>query len=108
MAGGAVIVSTVASCVGTIGAGLEGTSPEGGAAGMGALLPARIRRLSNAEFDATTHGLLGTQQTFASMLPSDVRQGSYNAGGFPAASATARIAACTILAPVGVTPGPVS
>lgn len=53
----------------------------------------RIRRLSNAEFDATTHALLGTQQTFVSMLPKDVRQGSYSAGGFPTAGFTRNAAA---------------
>ncbi|MGH7440550.1 MAG: DUF1592 domain-containing protein, partial [Polyangiaceae bacterium] len=57
------------------------------------LLPARIRRLSNAEFDATTHALLGTNQKFASTLPADVRQGSFNAGGFPGAGFTRNSAA---------------
>jgi hypothetical protein len=111
----------VASCVGTIGEGLNdnatggdagthassGSGPNAGAdAGAGAtaaadaaadgrgaagkmtLLPTRIRRLSNDEFDASTHALLGTSQTFASTLPDDVRQGSFNAGGFSAAGFT--------------------
>ena len=65
----------------------------GAAAGAITLLPARIRRLSNAEFDASTHALLGTSQSFASKMPADVRQGSFNAGGFPAAGFTRNAAA---------------
>jgi hypothetical protein len=56
-------------------------------------LPARIRRLTNAEFDATAHALLGTSQTFAATFAKDVRQGSYVAGGFPAAGFTRNAAA---------------
>jgi hypothetical protein len=94
----------LAACIGAIGgpgdgpgangAGPSGSSssPLGGGAVVGpdggiiaSLLPVRIRRLSNAEFDASTHVLLGTQQTFASQLPADIRQGSYLAGGLPVA-----------------------
>lgn len=104
LSGVCAFVVGVAACVGTIGDGLGGTSADAGA-GVGAadsgvvipgsmtLLPARVRRLSNAEFDATTHALLGTKQTFAAMLPVDVRQGSFNAGGFPAAGFTRNAAA---------------
>jgi hypothetical protein len=57
------------------------------------LLPARVRRLTNAEFDNTTHALLGTTQTFANTFNADQRQGSYSAGGFPAAGFTRNAAA---------------
>ncbi len=113
----------VAACAGTVGnglndnttggadAGTQGTSgsgPDGGAtatsaadagadggavAGKMTLLPTRIRRLSNAEFDASTHALLGTSQKFASTLPADVRQGSFNAGGVQTAGFTRNSAA---------------
>jgi hypothetical protein len=93
---GAFVIG-VASCVGTIGDGLGGAAAAGADSGVKpgsmTLLPARVRRLSNAEFDATTHALLGTKQTFAAMLPVDVRQGSFNAGGFPAAGFTRNAAA---------------
>lgn len=115
LGGGTALVCAIASCVGTIGqvsdepspsqaaltsapSGSSASSGSSGSAtsvspGTSTLLPARIRRLSNAEFDATTHSLLGTSQTFASTLPADVRQGSYNAGGFPAAGFTRNAAA---------------
>ena len=98
LAGAGGFVIGIASCVGTIGDGLGGAgAATAGDAGTSAaamnLLPARVRRLSNGEFDATTHALLGTSQTFASMLPVDVRQGSFNAGGFPAAGFTRNAAA---------------
>jgi hypothetical protein len=95
----------LAACVGAIGSAGDGpgqggelssSSALGGggdAASVATLLPVRIRRLSNNEFDATTHALLGTEQTFASTFASDVRQGSYNAGGFPAAGFTRNAAA---------------
>jgi len=101
---GAIVASLVASCLGTVGAPGGGGGPSAsvsGSSGSYTLLPARIRRLSNAEFDTTTHALLGTNQTFASNLPTDVRQGSYNAGGFPAAGFTRNAAAVfdTVSAP---------
>jgi len=97
----------LAACVGAIGSAgngpgqggqLSSSSALGGggggdAAAVATLLPVRIRRLSNNEFDATTHALLGTEQTFASTFAADVRQGSYNAGGFPAAGFTRNAAA---------------
>src|SRR5579862_4447617 len=97
------LILGVAGCYGTIGDGGVGGGAGGGAggdadggastAGGGLLLPARIRRLTNAEFDATTHALLGTSQTFAATFAKDVRQGSYVAGGFPAAGFTRNAAA---------------
>jgi hypothetical protein len=45
---------------------------------MGALLPARVRRLTNAEYDASVHMLLGTKQTpAAASFPPDARQDSF-------------------------------
>jgi hypothetical protein len=41
------------------------------------LLPARIRRLTNDEYDATVQALLGTQQTFAANLAVDARQSDF-------------------------------
>ncbi len=109
---GALAACGLAACVGAIGGpgGEEGsgetTTTGTGGLTIGAdggvvtptnatasLLPVRIRRLSNGEFDASIHALLGAQQSYASMLPSDVRQGSYNAGGFPAAGFTRNAAA---------------
>lgn len=66
-----------------------GTSgaPSGGSAGVGAaasadsaLLPARIRRLTNAEYDASVQALLGTTATPSVTLafPPDTRQGPTN------------------------------
>jgi hypothetical protein len=68
------------------GAGSSGVGADGGLSAS--YLPTRIRRLTNAEFDNTTAVLLGTQQTYASTFNADQRQGSYNAGGFPAAGFT--------------------
>jgi hypothetical protein len=49
----------------------------GGAAA--ALLPARDRRLTNAEYDASVQALLGTMQTpAASTFPPDARQGGFS------------------------------
>lgn len=47
-----------------------GTDPE-------ALLPTRIRRLSNAEYDASTAALLGTSERLASSFAPDSRQSGY-------------------------------
>lgn len=100
----AAVIAGIAACEGTIGdagqplsasgsgstGGAGGVSVDGGDAGAFAssYLPARIRRLTNAEFDNSTSALLGTTQQFASTFNADVRQGSYNAGGFPAAGFT--------------------
>ncbi len=98
-----------AGCVGTIGnAGSEGaatgssSSTGGGGAGganadggsfTASLMATRVRRLTNAEFDATAHALLGTSQSFAATFAQDVRQGSFIAGGFQAAGFTRNAAA---------------
>jgi hypothetical protein len=73
-----------AACKGTV-EGPSGVSPTGGAGSAGApdpaaaaLIPARIRRLSNAEYDASVQALLGTKQTpAASTFPPDARQGGF-------------------------------
>jgi hypothetical protein len=50
----------------------------GGTVPTGALLPARVRRLTNAEYDASVQALLGTSQTpAATSFPPDSRQSGY-------------------------------
>ena len=73
-----------AACRGTIEGSSGGTSTgAAGAAGApdsttAALIPARIRRLTNAEYDASVQALLGTRQTpAASTFPPDARQGGF-------------------------------
>jgi hypothetical protein len=74
-----------------VGGGCAGTiePPSGGAGGAGAaganggatsaFIPARIRRLTNAEYDASVQALLGTKQTpAASSFPPDARQSSFS------------------------------
>jgi hypothetical protein len=70
-------------CRGTIGPGGSGAGGTGAAGASGgspsALLPARIRRLTNAEYDASVQALLGTAQTpAASTFPPDARQGGFS------------------------------
>jgi hypothetical protein len=74
-------------CAGTIeapsgasGAAASGTAGSSGAGGAaGALIPARIRRLTNAEYDASVQTLLGTKLTpAASTFPPDARQGGFS------------------------------
>ena len=70
-------------CVGNIsgpGGASTGAGGGGGSGGPGAggpLLPARIRRLSNAEYDASVQSLLGTAQKPSVAFPPDSRQGSF-------------------------------
>ena len=71
-------------CVGGIsGPGGTSTGGDGGNSGGpsagGPLLPARIRRLTNAEYDASVQALLGTTQqpSPSSAFPPDSRQGSF-------------------------------
>jgi hypothetical protein len=73
-----------AACAGTI-EGPPGAGPTGGAGSSGAggpsaaLIPARIRRLTNAEYDASVQALLGTTQTpAASTFPPDARQNGFS------------------------------
>lgn len=68
------------------GSGSGGSSGSGNASGSGGspsnpgdpLLPARIRRLTNREYDASVKALLGTSQTMgAGSFPPDSRQGGF-------------------------------
>ncbi len=65
---------------GGAGAGGSGTGVGGGAVNGNPTLPARIRRLTNAEYDASVQALLGTTMapsaTFS--FPPDARQGPTN------------------------------
>jgi hypothetical protein len=69
-------------CVGNI-SGPGGASTGGGGGNSGGpgpggpLLPARIRRLTNAEYDASVQALLGTAQKPSSTFPPDSRQGPF-------------------------------
>jgi hypothetical protein len=91
----ALVAAGLSACEGVIGGAADSHTSSGvvglvagGGDAVASLLAVRVRRLSNSEFDATTHALLGTQQTFAGVFNADQRQGSYNGGGFPAAGFT--------------------
>src|ERR1044071_1789633 len=60
-------------CTGSISGAGPGGGGGGGTTVGGPLLPARIRRLSNAEYDATVQALLGTTQTPSATFPPDAR-----------------------------------
>src|SRR5262245_41589226 len=63
---------------GSSGSGAVGTN--GGSTGMiepGALLPQRIRRLANAEFDASVQAVTGTTKTPAKKFAPDARQNGF-------------------------------
>jgi hypothetical protein len=79
---------------GAAGAGATGTASTGGQGGSGLgsgsggvdvavpsdnpLLPARIRRLTNAEYDASVQALLATSKTYAqTAFPRDARQNNF-------------------------------
>ena len=71
------------------GAGAGGADTSGGAGGPGALgdsLPARIRRLTNAEYDATVRVLLGVTDppSIKFSFPPDTKQGPRNSPAGPA------------------------
>lgn len=61
------------------GGGTSGTGAGGSTANAGSpLLPARIRRLTNAEYDASVHALLSTNLNLAATtFPPDSRQSSF-------------------------------
>src|SRR5262245_66098029 len=64
----------LAACTGAIEG--QSTGPSGVAAGE--LIPARIRRLTNAEYDASVQALLGTKQALAATtFPPDSRQANF-------------------------------
>jgi hypothetical protein len=56
------------------GAAPGGAIPPGTSAITGEVLPARIRRLSNREFDASASALLGVESKFAASFTPDTRQ----------------------------------
>jgi hypothetical protein len=65
------------------GSGAAGTGGSAGAAGsLGAVatdgvLPARVRRLTNAEYDESVHALLGTSKSPGQAFAPDTRQGGF-------------------------------
>jgi Protein of unknown function (DUF1592)/Protein of unknown function (DUF1588)/Protein of unknown function (DUF1595)/Protein of unknown function (DUF1587) len=65
------------------GGGAGASSGSGGTVGITSpLIPARIRRLTNGEYDASIRALLGTSLTMAATFPPDSRQGIFSRGGF--------------------------
>ncbi len=63
------------------GTGAGGSSAAAGSGAPGAtgssLIPARLRRLTNAEFDASAKALLGVESTFGASFTPDTRQGGF-------------------------------
>jgi hypothetical protein len=58
--------------------GAGGTGGTGGTGNAAPLVPARIRRLTNAEYDASVQALLGTKQALAATtFPPDSRQANF-------------------------------
>ncbi len=84
----AALLSSLA-CAGGIGGGADGAGGSAGASGGdgdggddqpsgdGAWLPARVRRLSNAEYDRTVAVLLGTTSTPGRDFTPDIRQSDF-------------------------------
>jgi hypothetical protein len=65
------------------GGGAGASSGSGGTVGLTSpLIPARIRRLTNGEYDASVRALLGTSLTMAATFPPDSRQGVFSRGGY--------------------------
>src|SRR5215831_11501136 len=66
------------SCAGRGDAPPDSTTEPPPPGGTLALMPARIRRLTNAEYDASVQALLGTKQALAvTTFPPDARQDSF-------------------------------
>jgi hypothetical protein len=63
-----------AMAAGASGAPIGANAQTGPSAPLGELLPARIRRLSNREFDASVSALLGFEAHFAASFTPDTRQ----------------------------------
>jgi hypothetical protein len=71
-------LSAAVGCAGAIGEpGVEGTAGGPGGATSSPLLPARLRRLTNAEYDNTVAALLGTAQRLGASFGPDTRQGGF-------------------------------
>lgn len=66
--------------------GTGAASGSGGAPSTATVLPARVRRLTNAEYDAAVQSLLGTTASMSDKFsfPPDARQGPANAPAGPA------------------------
>jgi hypothetical protein len=62
--------------------GSGGTTGSGGSSAIPSLLPASVRRLTNAEYDASVQALLGTTQTPSTTFPPDSRQSGRYTGHF--------------------------
>jgi hypothetical protein len=74
---GVATISATPGCTGSISGPPGDIGGGGGATAAGPLLPARIRRLTNAEYDASVQALLGTSQKPSATFPPDARQGSF-------------------------------
>lgn len=81
----ALALAGAAGCTGKVG-NADGSSESGGGPGgvvlpdgtkAAALLPARIRRLTNAEYDASVKALIGTSSAPGEGLAPDARQDGY-------------------------------
>src|SRR5262245_40832656 len=71
---------SLSGCAGDADVPTDGTGGSGGSSGgpSGTLLPARIRRITNAEYDASVRALLGTTQSLAATtFPPDSRQSNF-------------------------------
>lgn len=68
----------IGSCAGRGDAPPDGITEPPPPGGTAALMPARVRRLTNAEYDASVQVLLGTRQTLAAAtFPPDARQDGF-------------------------------
>ena len=67
---------------GNVGGGNAAGGSGGNIGAVSPLLPARIRRLTNGEYDASVRALLGTSITMAGTFPPDSRQGIFSRGGY--------------------------
>jgi len=79
-AGATEAIAGAASAAGTAGVAasdVEGVAREADAIGAGARLPARIRRLSNAEYNGSVAALLGSERKPARGFAPDARQGGF-------------------------------
>jgi len=85
-AGGIVVSGSGGSAGSASPSGSGGATGTGGASAASTYIPARIRRLTNAEYDASVQALLGTAMTPSGQFsfPPDARQGPTNSPAGPA------------------------
>jgi hypothetical protein len=85
-AGGIVVSGSGGSGGSGLPSGGGGATGAGGASAASAFIPARIRRLTNAEYDASVQALLGTAMapSVQFSFPPDARQGPTNSPAGPA------------------------